>query len=218
MLINRVAFCISSSLNAVPSGPWRCLALEYRRMRAEEMNECVMNGNGTSVCRSREVERLKMKRGKIREDVRTGRAEGDARYSASEGVLVFLMSPTLFHTGTHTRRRIHSHCNAKKQSRHAYEDAFSASSFFPPILSVTAIVQGGNERPSALVRLSPAVPWLSAEPLIVKSCSFYCCRMLINPNVLFGVERPEDAFNISKIKLHTSLVWCFIKYSYFKSL
>ncbi|ROL49113.1 RIMS-binding protein 2 [Anabarilius grahami] len=43
-------------------------ALEYRRMRAEEMNECVMNGNGTSVCRSREAERQKMKRGRIRED------------------------------------------------------------------------------------------------------------------------------------------------------
>ncbi len=40
-------------------------------MRAEEMNECVMNGNGTSICRSREEERLKMKRGRrIREDVR----------------------------------------------------------------------------------------------------------------------------------------------------
>lgn len=48
-------------------------------MRAEEMNECVMNGNGTSVCRSREAERQKMKRGRIREDVRKARAEGENR-------------------------------------------------------------------------------------------------------------------------------------------
>lgn len=105
----------------------------------------------------------------------------------------FLLSPTLLHTGTHTHRRIRSHFNAKKQSRRAYEDAFSASSFVSPILSATAIVQGGNERPSALVQLSPALPWLSAEPVIINSCSFYCYRMLIKPNVLFGVERPEDA-------------------------
>lgn len=113
-----------------------------------------------------------------------------------------LRSPTLFHTGSHTHRRIHACHNAKKQSRHAYEDAFSASSFFfPPILSLTAIVQGGNERPSALLWLSPAVPWLSAKPVIINSCRFYWYRMLINPNVLIGVERrpfiSEDPFNIS---------------------
>lgn len=96
----------------------------------------------------------------------------------------FLLSPTLLHTGTHTHRRIRSHFNAKKQSRRAYEDAFSASSFFPPILSVTAFVQGGNERPSALARLSPAMPWLSAEPVIVNSCSFYCYRVYrVNANL-----------------------------------
>lgn len=113
----------------------------------------------------------------------------------------FLLSPTLFHTGTHTHKRIRSHCNAKKESRRAYDDAFSASSFFPPILSVTAIVQGGNERPSALVRLSPAVPWLSAEPVIIKSCSFYCYRMLINPNLLFGVWRDPKMLLISQKSL-----------------
>jgi len=99
-------------------------------MRAKEMNECVMNGNGTSVCRSREAERLKMKRGRIREDVR--RAEGDNRGMPSilllreSSLAPSLLSPTLFHTGSHTHRR----CNAKKQSRYVYEDAFSASQFF----------------------------------------------------------------------------------------
>ncbi len=78
-------------------------------MRAEEMNECVMNGNGTSVCRSREEERLKMKKGRrIREDVRRGGGgggvEGDARYSASEGVLAclcFTVSHIISHRHTH---------------------------------------------------------------------------------------------------------------------
>lgn len=75
-------------------------------MRAEEMNECVMNGNGTSVCRSREAERLKMKRERIREDVRKARAEGENR--GMPGILLLresslapsLLSPTLFHTLT----------------------------------------------------------------------------------------------------------------------
>ncbi len=108
MLINRVAFCFSSSLNAVPSGPWRCLALEYRRMRAEEMNECVMNGNGTSVCRSREEERLKMKRGRrIREDVRRGGGCPVFCFWGSPRLLVFYCLPHYF-TPAHTRIDIYA--------------------------------------------------------------------------------------------------------------
>lgn len=84
-----------------------------------------------------------------------------------------LLSPSLFPTDSHTHRRIHTHWNAKKQSRHVYEDAFNASSFFPLMWSVTAIVQGGNERPATLVWLSPAVLWLSAKPVIINGCKFY---------------------------------------------
>lgn len=205
MLINRVAFCFSSNLNAVPSGPWRCLVFKLWSTDEWEqrkwMNAWWMEMGRAFVAvgkrsdrrwKEEESERMWERRG------RRGRTEGDARYSASEGVLACsFFTASLIISHRHTHRRIHTRCNAKKQSRHAYEDAFNASSFFPPILSVTAIVQGRNERPSALVWLSPGVPWLSVEPVIINSCRFYWYRMLINPNVLFGVERPVDPFNIS---------------------
>lgn len=76
------------------------------------------------VCRSREAERLKMKRGRIREDVRKARAEGgeqgDARYSASEGVLAcsfftvsHIISHWLTHSQTYTRL---SQCQEAEQT------------------------------------------------------------------------------------------------------
>ncbi len=177
-------------------------------MRAEEMNECVMNGNGMSVCRSREEERLKMKRGRrIREDVR--RRGGGRR--GIPGILLLresslacvLLSPTLFHTGTHTHRHTLS-LQCKEAEQTYVRRCFQCQLILPPpppVLSVTSIVQGGNERLSALVLLSPAVPWLSAEPVIIKSCSFYCYRMIINPNFQFGVWRDPKMLLISQ-KIH----------------
>lgn len=140
MLINWVAFCFSSNLNAVPSGPWRCLVFKLWSTDEWEqrkwMNAWWMEmGRAFVAVGKRSDRRWKEEESEWMWERRGqgGGAEGDARYSASEGVLAcsfFTASLIISHRHTHSQTYTHSlQCQEAEQT--CVWECFQCQLIFP---------------------------------------------------------------------------------------
>lgn len=100
MLIRRLAFCFSSSWRFSPRTARSQLWRTDERRQKKWMNECMMNGNGLSVCRSREAERVEIKRESER-IWRMGGMRGMPGILLLKGVLTLFL-PLHTHTDVYT--------------------------------------------------------------------------------------------------------------------